>query len=65
MVEKVLLASGRRIGHGQLANEDAFRLKLGEGAEVYTFLNNVYFAVTQEGEALKYTPLTAKPEGLA
>lgn len=61
----ILIPGGGRIGHGKMAGEDAFRTKLAEGFEVYTTLNDVYFAVTvRDAETMNYVPLPGRPPGV-
>lgn len=67
MSERVLIAHGKRQGR-TLSNEAAFRAALAEGKQVFTGgpkLNGVWFEVTLgDGDAIVYTALTARPEGL-
>lgn len=62
-MERVLIEGGRRSGR-TLTAEPAFRSAIAKGQEVYTLRNGVYFAITPDGEAVVYTALAERPEGI-
>lgn len=60
----VLIDSGRQTGHATLSNEAAFREAMEAGDTVFTKLRDVYFAVSLDGDQIKYKALAFKPVGL-
>lgn len=61
---RILIGAGPRVGHAQLANDDEFKAKIADGFEVFTLIRGVYFAVTAEGDGLRYTSLAERPDGI-
>lgn len=63
MGERILIAAGQRNGR-TFDNEGDFLAALDAGGEVFTTRNGVYFSVTKDGEGVRYTALTERPEGV-
>lgn len=61
-MSKIVLTAGRRAGHGSLSNDAEFRAKLGEGHEVYTMRNDMWFQATLDGDKLVYRALATAPD---
>lgn len=61
--ERVLIEGGRRQGR-TLQHEPKFRQALAEGKRVFTQRNGVWFEITLADDAITYTALTGRPEGV-
>lgn len=61
--ERVLIPAGRRTGR-TFDNAKEFLNALDAGSQVFTMRNGVYFEVTADGDGVRYSALTAKPDGI-
>lgn len=59
----ILIDGGKRTGSG-LQAEPLFRAKIGEGYQVFTQRNGVFFQIGLDGDRVVYKAMPKRPEGV-